>query len=58
MLSRIILEYLIKEVSLEELREFNEKVLIPQGAKNLSEHFVAAENILLQQKSKKKSKAT
>lgn len=56
MLSKIILDYLVKEVTLEELKAFNEKVLIPQGAKNLSEHFIAAQNVLLQQKTKKNIK--
>ena len=52
MLSKILIQYLTKTLSLEELREFNKTVLIPQDAKNLSEHFLAAEQILLQKEQK------
>jgi hypothetical protein len=52
MLSKILIQYLIKKLTLEEIREFNKMVLLPQKAKNLSEHFVAAEEILIQQNQK------
>lgn len=50
MLSKIIVEYFVENMSIEEMRKFNNEVLKPQNAKNLSEHIVAAENILLQKK--------
>lgn len=49
MLSKIIIQYLVKKLTLNEIRDFNRTVLIPQNAKNLSEHFEAAEKIILQQ---------
>jgi hypothetical protein len=50
MLSKTIVQYFVENLTLDELRKFNREVLIPQKAKCLQEHLVAAENILLQQK--------
>jgi hypothetical protein len=47
-LSKIIVECFVNNLSLEELREFTTKVIIPQNATTLLEHAAEAEKILSQ----------
>lgn len=53
MLSKIILDYLTKNMTSQELLEFTNKILIPQNAINLIRHFNVAREII-EQKSKTK----
>ena len=47
-LSKIIVECFVENLTLEELREFKARVLIPQRASGLIEHAEAAERIIIQ----------
>lgn len=55
-LSKIIVECFVDNLSLEELREFQVRVLIPQKATALLEHALAAEKLILAGSQPKKSK--
>lgn len=57
MLSRIIVQFLVETSNIEELDDFNKKVCIPQKAKYLSEHILAAKETLKKNKKEHETNA-